>query len=184
MHLLLALLLAANPAQLARQWRAAHEKEIVAELSAFVAIPNLASDKANIERNAAFLAEAFTRRGAKVRLLRVEGAPPLVVADFSTNRTNSTKRTITFYAHYDGQPVDPAQWSTPPWEPVLKGSGPRGAALRAQLERRQGADRRHARRPRCAPRRERPAVGQSQVRLRGRRRSRLAAPRQLYQPLP
>jgi acetylornithine deacetylase/succinyl-diaminopimelate desuccinylase-like protein len=81
MHLLIALLLAATPAQFARQWRVAHEKEIVAELSALVAIPNLASDKVNIERNAAAIAEAFTRRGASVKLLRVEGAPPLVVAN-------------------------------------------------------------------------------------------------------
>src|SRR5207237_10155910 len=28
-------------------------------------------------------------------------------------------KTIAFYAHYDGQPVDPAQWKSPPWEPVI-----------------------------------------------------------------
>src|SRR5262245_36961774 len=121
MHLLLALLLSASPAQMARQWRTAHEKEIIAELSALVAIPNLASDRANIEHNAAAIQEAFIKRGVMARLLTVEGAPPLVVATLGTDRT---KRTITFYAHYDGQPVDPAQWSTPPWEPVLRGTGP------------------------------------------------------------
>src|SRR5437016_4219371 len=51
---LAALLLAAAPAlalppheaaSAARDWRTKHEKEIVAELSALVAIPNLASDK-------------------------------------------------------------------------------------------------------------------------------------------
>src|SRR5207302_1123601 len=26
---------------------------------------------------------------------------------------------VVFYAHYDGQPVDPAQWKTPPWRPAL-----------------------------------------------------------------
>jgi len=89
MRTLIALLLAAAPAfavtpreaaAAAREWRTKHEKEIVAELSALVAIPNLATDKVNIERNAAAIAEAFTRRGASVKLLRVEGAPPLVVA--------------------------------------------------------------------------------------------------------
>jgi len=119
-HLLLALLMAAGPAQLARQWRVAHEKEIVAELSALVAIPNLASDKVNIERNAAAIAEAFTRRGASVKLLRVEGAPPLVVAAMDGSRARPT---FTFYAHYDGQPVDASQWISPPWEPVLRGTG-------------------------------------------------------------
>ena len=122
MHLLLAVLMAVAPAQIARQWRQAHEKEIVAELSALVAIPNLASDKPNIERNAAAIAEAFTRRGAAVKLLRVEGAPPLVVATIQPDGLRA-RPTFTFYAHYDGQPVDPAQWSTPPWEPVLRGTG-------------------------------------------------------------
>src|SRR6266850_2396237 len=130
MRSLMALLLAAAPAlalppheaaSAARDWRTRHEKEIVAELSALVAIPNLASDKVNIERNAAAIAEAFTRRGATVKLLRMEGVPPLVVASIPTK---GAKSTFTFYAHYDGQPVDAAQWSTPPWEPVLRGTGP------------------------------------------------------------
>jgi acetylornithine deacetylase/succinyl-diaminopimelate desuccinylase-like protein len=120
MHLMLALLMAAAPAQWAREWRVAHEKEIVAELSALVAIPNLATDRPNIERNAAAIAEAFTRRGASARVLRVEGAPPLVVATLNGLKARPT---YTFYAHYDGQPVDPAQWTSPPWEPVLRGTG-------------------------------------------------------------
>src|SRR5205809_6770032 len=132
MRSLMALLLAAAPAlalppheaaSAARDWRTKHEKEIIAELSALVAIPNLASDKVNIERNAAAIAEAFTRRGATVKLLRMEGVPPLVLASIVPDGLR-TRPTFTFYAHYDGQPVDPAQWSTPPWEPVLRGTGP------------------------------------------------------------
>jgi len=26
-------------------------------------------------------------------------------------------RTLVFYAHYDGQPLDPNEWATPPWQP-------------------------------------------------------------------
>src|SRR5438874_12388386 len=91
----MALLLAAAPAlalppheaaSAARDWRVKHEKEIVAELSALVAIPNLASDKPNIERNAAAISEAFTRRGASVKLLRMDGVPPLIVATINVGR--------------------------------------------------------------------------------------------------
>jgi acetylornithine deacetylase/succinyl-diaminopimelate desuccinylase-like protein len=127
MRTFMALLLATAPAvaalppheaaSAARDWRVKHEQQIIADLSALVAIPNLASDKPNIERNAAALVDAFTRRGASVKLLRIDGAPPLVVA---TIASQSSAPTYAFYAHYDGQPVDPAQWSTPPWEPVVR----------------------------------------------------------------
>ena len=116
----------------ARDWRVRHEREIVLELMQLVAIPNLASDRVNIERNAAAIAEAFTRRGAIVRLLRVEGAPPLVVASLLASRPSgalpgAAVPTIAVYAHYDGQPVDAAQWTAPPWQPVLR--DPAGAAI-------------------------------------------------------
>src|SRR5262249_21127667 len=35
-------------------------------------------------------------------------------------KTPGAKRTVAFYAHYDGQPVEPARWATPPWSPVLR----------------------------------------------------------------
>src|SRR5258708_22491340 len=28
--------------------------------------------------------------------------------------------TVVLDAHYDGQPLDPKQWSSPPWSPVLR----------------------------------------------------------------
>jgi acetylornithine deacetylase/succinyl-diaminopimelate desuccinylase-like protein len=31
-----------------------------------------------------------------------------------------SKRTIAFYAHYDGQPVDRARWKSDPWKPVMR----------------------------------------------------------------
>ena len=123
MLLLASLLLAIAPpdaARIARNYRVHHEREILGEFTGLLAIPNLASDSANIEKNAAAIAEMFTRRGATVRLLRVEGAPPLV---FATLPARNAKTTIAFYAHYDGQPVDPSQWSSPPWQPVIKGEG-------------------------------------------------------------
>jgi acetylornithine deacetylase/succinyl-diaminopimelate desuccinylase-like protein len=35
-------------------------------------------------------------------------------------RAPGATRTIVMYAHYDGQPVDPARWATPPWTPTLR----------------------------------------------------------------
>jgi acetylornithine deacetylase/succinyl-diaminopimelate desuccinylase-like protein len=100
------------------EYRVAHQDAILKELVDFVAIPNLASDTANIEKNAAAIQAMFAKRGIESRLLRVAGAPPIVVADLHS--PNATQ-TIAFYAHYDGQPVDATQWSSPPWQPVLRG---------------------------------------------------------------
>ena len=92
------------------------QQKIIDEFSSFLAIPNVASDKENIGRNADAIVAMFAKRGIDARLLRIEGAPPIVVADW---KSPSAKETIAFYAHYDGQPVDPAQWATPPWQPVI-----------------------------------------------------------------
>ena len=119
--LLLAIVLAAvspsDAARTARDYRVAHEREILAEFTELLAIPNLASDSANIEKNANAIAAMFTRRGANVQLLRLDGAPPLV---YATLPAPNAKTTIAFYAHYDGQPVDATQWQTPPWQPVIR----------------------------------------------------------------
>jgi acetylornithine deacetylase/succinyl-diaminopimelate desuccinylase-like protein len=99
-------------------YTSAHDVGIVHELSDFLAIPNLASDGANIRRNADQLLAMMTARGIASRLLESpSGAPPVVYGDL---RTPGATKTVVFYAHYDGQPVDTTQWATPPWRPVLR----------------------------------------------------------------
>ena len=106
----------ATVAKEARAWRAAHEREILAEFVDLLSIPNLATDGPNINRNAEAILVLCEKRGLSTKLLTIEGAPPVVVADLSAP---NAKRTIAFYAHYDGQPVDRSQWKTDPWKPVL-----------------------------------------------------------------
>jgi acetylornithine deacetylase/succinyl-diaminopimelate desuccinylase-like protein len=104
-------------AQAARAWRQAHEHAIVSEFFDLLAIPNLASDAPNIRRNADAIVKILEKRGVKAKLLEVPGAPPAVYGEI---RTPNARRTIVFYAHYDGQPLDPKEWATPPWQPVLR----------------------------------------------------------------
>ena len=111
---------AADPNAIAKQtheWRMQHEREILAEFSDLLAIPNLASDTPNIQRNADAIRAMCEKRGLTTQLLTHEGAPPIVVADLIAP---GAKRTIAFYAHYDGQPVDPARWKSDPWKPVMR----------------------------------------------------------------
>src|SRR5437660_4332730 len=92
-------------------------RAILTEFFDFLSIPNLASDAPNIAHNAAAIQAMFEKRGVKTKLLTLDNAPPIVVVDVPAR---GATRTIAFYAHYDGQPVDPKQWQTPPWTPVVR----------------------------------------------------------------
>ena len=105
-------------AQEVRDYRMDNEDRIIRELSEFLSIPNIASDTPNIQKNAAHLIEMLEARGIETHLLPISGRGPVV---FGKLITPEAKRTVTFYAHYDGQPVDPAAWTDgKPFEPVLR----------------------------------------------------------------
>ena len=103
--------------QAAQQYTAAHRPELVRQFSDFLAIPNVAADPASLQRNADFLLEALHHRGVDARLLTLAGAPPVV---FGQIMTPGAQHTLVFYAHYDGQPVTPAEWTIPPFQPQVK----------------------------------------------------------------
>jgi acetylornithine deacetylase/succinyl-diaminopimelate desuccinylase-like protein len=109
---------AAQVAEEVRNYRIANEDRIVRELTEFLAIPNVASDTENIQKNAAHLVEMLEARGIETHLLPISGRGPVV---FGKLNVPDAKRTVIFYAHYDGQPVDPAAWTDgKPFEPVLR----------------------------------------------------------------
>jgi acetylornithine deacetylase/succinyl-diaminopimelate desuccinylase-like protein len=107
-----------NPAsQAARKWRQQHERAIVDEFVSLLAIPNIAADRANIQRNAEAIAGMMEKRGIPAKLVSLPGGNPIV---FGEIKTPGATRTLVFYAHYDGQPLDPKEWITPPFTPTLR----------------------------------------------------------------
>jgi acetylornithine deacetylase/succinyl-diaminopimelate desuccinylase-like protein len=107
-----------SPPTAARQWHQDHRQDILQEFSSLLAIPNVASDAANINRNADALLSMLAKRGVQARLLKVPDAPPVVYGEI---RTPGATRTLVFYAHYDGQPVSASDWKvTGPFTPVQK----------------------------------------------------------------
>ena len=89
------------------------------ELEAFLRLPNVATDVPAIRRNAEHLKAMMQRRGLAPRLLDSGAAdePPAVVGEW---RVPGARRTLVLYAHYDGQPVDAADWAGDPWTPVWR----------------------------------------------------------------
>jgi acetylornithine deacetylase/succinyl-diaminopimelate desuccinylase-like protein len=110
----------AQGAAAAREYRRANELRIMREFVRLLSIPNVASDREGIRKNAALLVEMMRARELNPRLLEAEtpDVPPAVYGEW---RTPGAKSTVVFYAHYDGQPTDPKKWTgTRPWEPTLR----------------------------------------------------------------
>jgi len=133
--LLLPLPLFAQTTQLkVREYRRANEHQILTEFTTLLAIPNVASDVVNIRKNAGRIVQMMKDRGLNPRLLEATGenSPPAVYGEW---KTPGATRTILVYAHYDGQPTDPLQWTSgSPWQPVYSTVREAGAYNRAPSE--------------------------------------------------
>jgi acetylornithine deacetylase/succinyl-diaminopimelate desuccinylase-like protein len=99
------------------QFVTARQQAIVRELVELLSIPNVAADRANVRRNADLLRDLFAKRGFTAEILETDGNPLV----FAERRVPGAQRTLLFYAHYDGQPIDPKGWSqSSPFTPVLR----------------------------------------------------------------
>src|SRR5205085_1298750 len=107
-----------NPAaRAARTWRQSHERAIVDEMMTLVAMPNISRNRADIQKNADAIVAMMAKRGITAKQVSVPDGNPVVVGEIATP---GATRTIAFYAHYDGQPLDPREWASPPFQPVLR----------------------------------------------------------------
>lgn len=83
-----------------------------------LALPNDAVVPADIQKNVAWLEQAFQKRGFQARALANNGKPMLYA---ELPGADPAKKTILFYAHFDGQSVTPQQWKQKsPWDATLK----------------------------------------------------------------
>lgn len=104
-------------ANAAREFRQANEQQIVDGFAELLSIPNVATDAVNIRRNAEYISSLLEPRGFQVQLLEAPGSPPAVFAERSTPGAD---KTLMIYVHYDGQPVNAADWASDPWTPVMR----------------------------------------------------------------
>ena len=114
-------LLAQTDLEKIRSYRVKNESSIYNKFISFLQIPNVAMDTVNIRRNADFIVHMMNAKGiSKVQLLEANDkyVPPVVYGE--VNVPAATK-TVIFYAHYDGQPVNAATWAKGlhPFQPQL-----------------------------------------------------------------
>jgi acetylornithine deacetylase/succinyl-diaminopimelate desuccinylase-like protein len=101
-----------------RAYREAHEKQILEEFSSLLSLPNVATNVADIDKNAHAIVHDLEQRGFTTRLLSAApGTPPAVYGELEAP---GATRTLLFYAHYDGQPVAQPEWRSSPWKPVVR----------------------------------------------------------------
>ncbi len=107
-------------------YRQAHEKAIVGALDTLTRLRSVAADTAGIAAAASHLEDLLKARGFETAQLSVPGSTPVVYGSLAVK---GAKRTVVYYAHYDGQPVTPSEWKSDPFVPVMRsgllGSGER-----------------------------------------------------------
>jgi acetylornithine deacetylase/succinyl-diaminopimelate desuccinylase-like protein len=99
-----------------RAYRHQHETAILLDFVALFTDPNRAHDTEDIDRAAAYIRDQLQDVGVISELLRVDGVPPIVYGELIVP---GATRTLGLNVHYDGQSVDPSQWTHPPFEPTL-----------------------------------------------------------------
>ena len=100
----------------ARGFRTTNAARLVRDFAGLLSIPDVAADPVGLRRTAAWIADRMTSLGADAEVVGIGDAPPVVVGRVEGSGDGPT---IGVYAHYDGQPVDPAAWSVPPFGPTL-----------------------------------------------------------------
>jgi acetylornithine deacetylase/succinyl-diaminopimelate desuccinylase-like protein len=86
-------------------------------LNELVSIPNDSHDPAQLVPNIEWCETNLSERDWKVKRLETKSFPLL----FAEKSVPNAKKTVLFYFHIDGQPVDRKRWNQPdPFQPTLK----------------------------------------------------------------
>jgi acetylornithine deacetylase/succinyl-diaminopimelate desuccinylase-like protein len=99
----------------ARAFRETNEAVLVQDFAELLSYPNRAHTP-QIREAALYIRDRMRGVGVDTRLVEIEGVSPLVLGVLEVP---GAARTIGIYVHYDGQPVDPSNWTHDPFGPTL-----------------------------------------------------------------
>ena len=101
----------------ARSYREANEAAILTETLDLLRLPNDAANREDILANARHIIGLLEARGISARILEAGDASPAVYGELNVP---GATRTLMLYVHYDGQPVEPENWASDPYDPVIR----------------------------------------------------------------
>jgi len=94
------------------------------QLREFIALPNDANYLEDIDKNIAWLENAFKARNFDTKILETSNTPLF----FAERKYPNATSTVLFYMHFDGQSVDKSKWSQKdPYESTLREKSADGA---------------------------------------------------------
>jgi acetylornithine deacetylase/succinyl-diaminopimelate desuccinylase-like protein len=94
------------------QWVERQSNRFLGELRALLNFPTVSAEGRALEETSDFVLDKLRSLGFQAEKLRVQGAPPLILAE----RKGRSNLTLVFYNHYDVQPVDPLnEWESGPF---------------------------------------------------------------------
>ena len=99
-----------------RSFRAENEVRILQDFRNLLRLPNVSTSQADMVANADWIEAYLQQRGFEVEVFSA-GRSPYVYAE---RNVDGAETTVLVYAHFDGQPVDAREWSSPPFEPTLR----------------------------------------------------------------
>ena len=98
-----------------------HVKNYYGDLYDFVSLPSNAHIKEQIQPNLDWLKKAFEKQGFATQTLPTGGHPVFFAEQKPNVLPSGPLKTLLFYMHFDGQPVEPEKWQQEsPYKPVLK----------------------------------------------------------------
>ncbi len=98
-----------------------HFDGFLADLEALVAQPSVSATGEGIDDCAALLEGLCLDYGFdSTERVETSGHPAVIAHAYVDNDPENDAPTVLVYGHYDVQPVDPGEWTTPPFEPTVR----------------------------------------------------------------